>query len=137
MGRAVRGKWVALSLCVATAGLACFALAPAPAHADGMRCGNRLISDGDLMYEVKNVCGEPDQATQRTERRIFSRMIQSTCYDARGQPYVCTTVVQEAIEVLLDEWYYDFGRSVLVKTVVFEGGRLVRVVTGSYGTKDT
>lgn len=137
MGRAVSIRWVAfsrsLAALVAVSGLA-FA---APALADGMRCGNRLISDGDLMYEVKNVCGAPDQATQRTERRIVSRVVQSTCYDARGQAYVCTTVVQEAIEVLLDEWYYDFGRSVLVKTVTFESGRLVRVVSGSYGTKDT
>jgi len=137
MGRAVSSKWVASSLFLA-AFSAVFGLPIAPlAHADGMRCGNRLISDGDLMYEVKNVCGAPDQATQRTERRIVSRAVQSTCYDARGQAYLCTTVVQEAIEVVLDEWYYDFGRSVLVKTVTFESGRLVRVVTGSYGTKDT
>ncbi|MEY4512141.1 MAG: hypothetical protein RLZZ450_4263 [Pseudomonadota bacterium] len=133
MSRAVRSKWVALGLGLTALG----AVYTPPAQADGMRCGNRLISDGDLMYEVKNVCGVPDQATQRTERRIVSRVVQSTCYDPRGQAYLCTTVVQEAIEVLLDEWYYDFGRSVLVRTVTFEGGRLVRVVTGSYGTKDT
>lgn len=133
MRRALQNQWVALSLGLAALG----ALYTPLAHADGMRCGNRLISDGDLMYEVKNVCGVPDQATQRTERRIVSRAVQGTCYTPRGQAYLCTTVVQEAVEVVLDEWYYDFGRSVLVKTVTFESGRLVRIVTGSYGTKDT
>jgi hypothetical protein len=133
MGRTVSRRWVALSLSMAALG----AVPASPARADGMRCGNRLVSDGDAMYEVKNVCGAPDQASQRTERRIVSRVVQSTCFDARGQPYLCTTVVQEAIEVLLDEWYYDFGRSALVRTVTFESGRLVRIVTGSYGTKDT
>jgi hypothetical protein len=106
------------------------------AHADGMRCGTQLVSDGDPMYEVRNLCGAPDQASQRTERRFVSRVVQNLCYDNRGKAYACTTVIQEAIEVVLDEWFYDFGRAVLVRTVIFEGGRLVKVVTGGYGTKD-
>jgi hypothetical protein len=127
----------ALSVLLAVGG-AVFGAGHLPlAHADGMRCGTQLVSDGDPMYEVRNLCGAPDQASQRTERRFVSRVVQGVCYDNHGRQYTCTTVVQEAIEVVLDEWFYDFGRAVLVRTVVFEGGRLVKVVTGGYGTKDT
>jgi hypothetical protein len=131
-----RARWFALSVLLAAA-FAVSGLGYLPrAHADGMRCGTQLVSDGDPMYEVRNLCGAPDQASQRTERRVVSRAVQGVCYN-RGQPYTCATVIQEAIEVVLDEWFYDFGRAVLVRTVVFEGGRLVKVVTGGYGTKDT
>jgi hypothetical protein len=133
----MRSGWVLLSVSLAAVGALSGLGLPSLAHADGMRCGTQLISDGDPMYEVRNVCGAPDQASQRTERRIVSRYVQGTCYDQRGQPYTCTTLVQEAVEILVDEWFYDFGRAALVRTVLFEGGRLVKVVTGSYGTKDT
>ena len=135
MGRTVGRSWVALCLALAAGGAVHGS--PSPAHADGMRCGTQLVSDGDPMYEVKNLCGTPDQMSQRIERRVVTRVVQGTCYDPRGLPYQCSTFVQETVEILLDEWFYDFGRSALVRTVVFESGRLVRVTTGGYGTKDT
>jgi len=137
MVSALSARWFAWSFALALVGAGAALLAAPRAHADGMRCGSRLISDGDPMYEVRNVCGVPDQASQRFEQRFVSRVVQNVCYDNRGRAYACTTVIQEAIVVVLDEWYYDFGRSVLVRTLVFEGGRLVKVVTGGYGTKDT
>lgn len=133
----VSARWFALSVSLTVVGSVSGLGQPSRAHAEGMRCGTQLVSDGDPMYEVRNLCGAPDQASQRTERRVVSRVVQSVCYDNRGHAYACTTVVQEAIEVVLDEWFYDFGRAALVRTVVFEGGRLVKVVTGGYGTKDT
>jgi hypothetical protein len=41
------------------------------------------------------------------------------------------------VQVTIDEWLYDFGPSVLVKTLTFEQGRLLRVETGGYGTKES
>jgi hypothetical protein len=132
MEHRVRAGWFVL-----LGALALSCLGPLPrVHADGMRCGTRLVSDGDPMMEVRNVCGEPDQAVQRVERRVVSRWIQTTCVDARGRSFACGQMVQDSIEVVVDEWMYDFGPRAFVRTVVFEGGRLVRIVTGGYGTKE-
>ncbi len=36
------------------------------AHADGMRCGSRLIRDGNARAEVRAFCGEPADVQTRT-----------------------------------------------------------------------
>lgn len=108
-------------------------LGDAPAHADGTRCGSKLISDGDTMYEVRNVCGAPDQAVMRIEQRTVSRWVDGPCL-YRGQVR-CGNMVQYTVDVQVDEWLYDFGTTQLLRNMVFESGRLVRVYTGGYGQK--
>jgi Protein of unknown function (DUF2845) len=108
-------------------------LGAASAHADGMRCGTKLVSDGDTMYEVRNVCGAPDQAVQRMEQRTVSRWVDGPCL-YRGQVR-CGNLVQYTVDVQVDEWLYDFGSHQLLRNLVFEGGRLVRMYTGGYGQK--
>lgn len=133
MKHETRTRW---ALAVVVGALALGSWPATPALADGMRCGTHLISDGDTMLEVRNVCGVPDMTVQRVEKRVVSRYVQGQCLE--GNRYVlCTTLVQETVDVQLDEWTYDFGPSSLVRFVTFEQGRLIRVATGSYGTKQT
>ncbi|HEY6881703.1 MAG TPA: DUF2845 domain-containing protein [Polyangiales bacterium] len=107
----------------------------ASTYADGMRCGTKLVSDGDSMYEVRNACGNPDQAVQRTELRTVSRWVDGPCiYPGQVR---CGSYVQTTIEVQVDEWLYDFGTHEFIRNLVFESGRLIRVTTGSYGRKQT
>jgi hypothetical protein len=103
------------------------------AAADGMRCGTRLVSDGDTTYQVRNLCGAPDQAVQRTELRTVSQWVDGPCL-YRGQVR-CGSMVQYTVQVQVDEWLYDFGPHQLLRTLVFEDGRLIRLVTGGYGQK--
>lgn len=105
------------------------------AHADGLRCGTKLLSDGDSMYEVRNHCGAPEQAVQRTELRTVSRWVDGPCtYPGQVR---CGGFVQYTVEVQVDEWLYDFGPHQLIRNVVFESGRLIRVTTGGYGQKQS
>lgn len=67
------------------------------------RCGHDAFRIGDRTFDVLTRCGEPVYRDLR-----------------RGQA---------AIEV----WTYDFGQGSFVRFLEFEGGRLVRIRTGSYG----
>src|SRR5256885_3069772 len=86
-----------------------FVLAPTlfaqPALAkDGFRCGNRLVTQGDPMLEVRKKCGDPDFVTQRTERRTVKAKVR---HFTNGQ--VVEAGEEETTEILLDEWTYHLG----------------------------
>lgn len=94
----------------------------APAAADGMRCGNRLVTDGDSMYLVQSRCGAPDDANNWVEYRTERIKVGSVW-------------VERVVEVKYERWTYDFGTDRLIRFLVFEKGRLLKVDTGPYGEK--
>lgn len=100
------------------------------ANADTMRCNNRLVSTGDTRYDVRATCGEPDDISQRVEYRTAN----GRCWQ-EGERVRCERTDERIIEIVIDEWVYDFGRNRFIEYVTFEQGRLVRVRTGSYGHK--
>jgi hypothetical protein len=104
------------------------------AFADGMRCGSRLVSDGDPIGEVRSVCGAPDASAQRKELRAVRRWVDGPCVNDRGTVR-CGYLEERMVEVVIDEWMYDFGPSALIRHLTFEQGRLIHVATGGYGTK--
>jgi len=110
-------------------GLAGFARASS-ASADSMRCNDRIVSNGDSRYDVRSKCGEPDDATQRIEYRTAS----GRCWE-EGDRIRCERTSERIVEVVIDEWVYDFGRNRFVEYVTFVQGRLVSVRTGKYGYK--
>lgn len=106
-------------------------LGAGPSSADGMRCGNRLISTGDSTYDVRSRCGEPQDATRRTETRTERRRVRVAC--GKGEA-LCDRVQEVSAEVVVDEWTYDFGPQRFVHYLTFLDGRLARVDTGGYGS---
>lgn len=100
----------------------------------GMRCGTRLVSLGDTQYDVQALCGPPDATLQHTEVRTVREHVQVPCAD--GSKGRCTAVVEKSVEVVIDEWIYDFGKRRFVQHLFFEQGRLVRVESGERGHKD-
>lgn len=109
-----------------------WSLAPESAAANGMRCQNKLVQPGDSQYEVKSLCGTPDDMQQRTERRRVARAVQRPC--ANGIGY-CTVMIEDEVEVVVDEWTYDFGPQRFIQFLTFEGGKLIHVRSGPYGRK--
>jgi NAD(P)H-hydrate repair Nnr-like enzyme with NAD(P)H-hydrate epimerase domain len=101
------------------------------AAADGMRCGNRLVSKGDTTYAVRSRCGEPSDATRRVETRTERRRVRVAC--GRGDAR-CERVQEVSADVVIDEWVYDFGPQQFVRYLTFVDGKLFHVETGSYGT---
>ena len=125
------GSWRIVALVAATL----FAVVswPEPSAASGgIRCGTRLVQEGDSQLEVKSLCGPPDDVQQRTEARRVQRAVQRPC--ARGGG-TCAVVVDDFVEVVIDEWVYDFGPRRFLQFLTFEGGRLIDVRSGPYGTK--
>lgn len=136
-GAAVRARRGRLPIAtVAGALLAALALlVSGDAAADGMRCGNRLVSKGDTQYKVRSVCGDPDATDRRVITRRERRRVNGPCYrDDRGHVR-CEQSAEVAVDVVIDEWTYDFGTQRFVHHVIFEDGHLIRVVTGGYGYK--
>jgi Protein of unknown function (DUF2845) len=130
VGSTRRGSWVALVLAGdLIAGLLLYAPG---ASANGMRCENKLVQAGNTQYEVRSLCGPPDDVQQRTESRRVQRAVQRPCPNGNGY---CSTVIDDWVDVVIEEWTYDFGPSRFLQYLTFEGGKLVLVRSGPYGRK--
>jgi len=103
-----------------------------------MRCGNRLVSLGDALYEVRATCGEPDQLDSYVEYRTERYRVRVDCRRSSSGGEVCNEVWQErTVEIPIHRLTYDFGRNRFVSYLRFEFGNLVRVDSGSYGVTDS
>jgi hypothetical protein len=87
------------------------------AHA--LRCGNRLVSNGDLDFQVRERCGNPywiedhyQTLVAGDERIVIERPVQ---YSA---------------------WYFNFGANRLLVRLLFRDGRLVREDTLDRGVAE-
>jgi len=98
----------------------------APAHADGLRCGSRLIRDGDARAEVRAFCGEPVDVQTRT---ILRRPV----YNLRGRLVYSGDGL---IEIPVETWTYNFGPNKLMRRVRFVDGIVDEVETLGYGYND-
>jgi hypothetical protein len=108
-------------------GLAALASAfTAPALADGMRCGGRLIRDGDVRAEVRAFCGEPADVQTRT---ILRRPV----YNFQGRLLYSGDGL---IEIPVETWTYNFGPNKLMRRVRFIDGIVDEVETLGYGYND-
>jgi hypothetical protein len=85
-----------------------------------LRCGNDLVSPGDRMFEVLQLCGEPDYREVRDDKRFF-RIFR----DGR--------FIEILEEVEVEEWTYNLGPYQFIRILRFENGRLVEIETGDYG----
>jgi hypothetical protein len=110
----------------------CVSMAASVLRADTMRCGGRLVSDGDTLYEVRSTCGEPVDETHRTEFRTVKNWVSGPCVQT-GDQVRCGHAVERTVEVGIDEWTYDFGPHEFIRFLTFEQGKLVSIRTGDYG----
>jgi Protein of unknown function (DUF2845) len=90
-----------------------------PAAADSMRCGTRLMTDGDPIDKVEAFCGQPASIERREILRPF--------FYHRGVP------IHSSYEVSVEIWTYNFGPHKLMYRIRFEDGLLVDVETLSHG----
>jgi hypothetical protein len=116
-------------------GLATFGLLGlhASAQADGsFRCKTRLVSTGAAAYEVRSICGTPDDTQARTEVRTVRRAVSVPC--ATG---ICSSFVEDSYTVNVEDWIYDFGPQRFIQFLTFEQGKLIQIRSGGYGKKET
>jgi hypothetical protein len=98
---------------------AAFAVA-GPAAADSMRCGSKLMTDGDPSDKVLAFCGEPVSIERREILRPY--------YSYRGG-----LPINASYEVSVELWTYNFGSHRLMYRLRFEDGLLVDVDTLTHG----
>lgn len=85
-----------------------------------MRCGNRIVSDGQRDFQVRDRCGEPFWTDTYTHVDIIG---------AYGP-------VERQRTVQYDVWYYNFGPRQLMRKLVFRDGQLLREETLGYGVDE-
>jgi hypothetical protein len=101
-----------------------FLLLPALAFAgDDFRCGSKLISPGDSIDKVLDLCGEPSQKTRTYVVRRPRYEIGSREYSFPGEE-----------EVPVDLWTYDLGPNKLMRRVRMVAGKVESIDTLGYGT---
>ena len=93
------------------------------ASADTLRCGSKLISEGDPIEKVRQHCGEPT-ATKRTWITRQPRFE----YGGREIPFEGTE------DVPVDLWTYDFGPNKLMRRIRFVAGKVESIETLEHGT---
>jgi hypothetical protein len=96
---------------------------PLVAQADSMRCGSRLISEGDRIEYVLEHCGEP----ARKER---SWIVRQPRFERGGREYS----FPGTDEVPVDTWTYDFGPNKLMQRVRMVDGKVERIDTLEHGS---
>jgi hypothetical protein len=87
-------------------------------------CDPAVLDEGALALEIRARCGEP-AAVDAWDEEL--RSVQRVGGD---------TLAGHVVVVTVEVWTYDFGRSQFLRFVRFEGGKVVRVETGSYGYAD-
>jgi hypothetical protein len=111
-----QSKLIVMSLCILFSG-SVFAL----------RCGQSLVDIGSYREDVIEKCGEPDSVDTHIEiRGITNRLGGRT----RAAPRTSINFGQQyysEIEVVVDEWIYDFGPRRFRYYLRFENGRLTEM----------
>lgn len=100
--------------------LAALLLLLASPAAMALRCGSRVISDGDLDFQVRERCGEP----------YWSETWIGVDVVGRYSP------LETQREVELSVWYYNFGPRELIQRLVFVDGDLQNIESLGYGVRE-
>jgi hypothetical protein len=98
-------------------------LLPLGASADALRCGSKIISEGDPIEKVLEYCGEP-VATKRTWITRQPRFE----YGGQEIPFPGSE------DVPVDLWTYDFGSSKLMRRIRFVAGQVDSIETLEHGS---
>ncbi len=115
--------------------LACLLL---PVNAMAMRCGTKLISNGDIQAKVLKYCGKPVQTSQRYGLR--TAFYAGTRLSYNGSSVINTGTKYYSpyghYEVLVEDWIFNLGPNRLMRIITFENGIVVDVDTLGYGYID-
>lgn len=92
-------------------------------HADDLRCGDRLVSEGDKAAVVRERCGAPSET--RVERKLVPAVIWR---DGRA-----IRLPGGDREVTVEFWTYNLGPNRLMRQVKLEEGVVVEIKALGYG----
>ncbi len=109
------------------------------ARATSIRCGVRLITEGDFKARVLAECGEPDHVEFWEEERVYGFRNHPSYYGIYedyehwqpnyryGKPYRIKKLV------IIEEWTYNHGPGRFMDHLRLENGIVVGITSGDYG----
>ena len=109
------------------------------ARATSLRCGVRLITEGDFKDRVLAECGEPDHVEVWEEERVYGFRHHPSYYgvyddyEYRRPGYGYGTPYRIKKLVIIEEWTYNHGRSRFMDHLRLENGIVVDIISGDYG----
>lgn len=96
-----------------------------------LRCGHELVDIGDNKNDVLDKCGEPESIDSHIERRGASNYANARigrgAYQGNSIGYGQQNYIE--VDVVVEEWIYNFGRRRLEQYLRFENGRLKEIKT--------
>jgi hypothetical protein len=116
--------------------LALVVAAPGASAADSMRCSNRVVAAGDPKAKVADLCGK---ATQTERRTVYRSGLPRRELGVEGETSRSISDREllihdrSLVEVEVDVWLYNRGRSRLMREVVFHDGRVVEINVLGHG----
>ena len=109
------------------------------ARATSLRCGVRLITEGDLKARVLAECGEPDHVEVWEEERVYGFSRHPSyygiydSYDYRHPDYKYGKPYRVKKLVIIEEWTYNHGPGRFMDHLILENGIVRRITSGDYG----
>ena len=111
-----------------------FLLALSDVSIAGLRCGTKLVHEGDTKAEVIHKCGEPSFVESWEEEHIHRDYNYVPIFSTRNgryrwyrEPFVEKEVIR------IEEWTYNFGSTRFIRYLRFENGVLKDMTVGDYG----
>ena len=93
-----------------------------------LRCGSRIISIGDHMFEVLAACGEPEHR-KKWEEHLPGYVFRF--YDYKTERYRLPEMLHSPLRMEL--WTYNLGSNRFIRYLEFENDILIRITTGDKG----
>ena len=101
------------------------------ANATSLRCGTRLITEGDYKARVLAECGEPDHVDVWEEERVYRYFYIPEKSYRYSQSHLEPRYLKDL--VIIEIWTYNHGRYRFMDHVRFENGRVRNIESGDYG----
>ncbi|NOT83411.1 MAG: DUF2845 domain-containing protein [Methylococcaceae bacterium] len=104
-----------------------------------LRCGNLLVDLGNYKQIVINKCGDPESIDTHIERRGLNNSAGLSQYYGNGSFPSSGAAINYGqqgyieIDVVVEEWLYNFGHNRFQQLLRFENGKLVEIRELGYG----
>ena len=114
-------------------------LTPCHTHASSLRCGVRLITEGDYKDRVLAECGAPNNVEVWEEERVYGYRYHPGYYgiydnydyyrseSEYGEPYRIKKLV------IVERWTYNHGPGRFMDHLRLENGVVKDITSGDYG----
>jgi hypothetical protein len=115
--------WLSIGKFLIGIALPTFLMVTVASASDGLRCGSKLVLEGDTRDKVQALCGDPTDVTHTS-------IMRRPTYTRNGR---VTSFGNELVETQVETWTYNFGPNKLMRRLRFVGGILEGIETLGYG----